>query len=386
MSGDSAANVHTEPAKRALVVCYTAVARDARVSKQIRWLEGAGYQVDVLSRGPEHPDATGRRFLIGYPGLVRRLLTYLLPSYPARFRLLVEKYLPLDVLDGAPYDLVVVNDHQLLPWIVEVAPDLTDGPVVLDLHELYWDRGTSVPYKVAIAPYEKWLMKFVPSSVFTRRLTVAEGIADIYRSRCGIPRPTVIRNVAAYQDLEPSPVDPEHIVLVHHGYAAVQRGIDVILDAALELEDRFTLVLMVLGDDRAIAPLRRHPAVAAGRVVFRKAVPVAEVSRALNEYDLEVAFFPPRYPNNVHALPNKFFEAVQGRLGIVTGESPEIVPFVRRYGFGLVVEGWSASELAAAINRLTPEDIRQMKRAASDAAAELSTRGEGPRLLEAIGA
>ena len=39
-------------------------------------------------------------------------------------------------------------------WIVEEAPGLTDGAVVLDLHELYGDRGTSLPNKLVIAPYE----------------------------------------------------------------------------------------------------------------------------------------------------------------------------------------------------------------------------------------
>lgn len=367
-------------------MCYSPVGSDARVSNQIRWLRSVGYRVDILSRGPDHPDANGRRLRIGYPRFLSRVLIHLLLPPSARFRRLVEKYLPVSELSGQKYDLVLVNDLHLLPWVVKAVPALTNGPVILDLHEVYSGNGTGLPYRLLIARYDDWLLTFITSPVFTKHLTVAEGIADLYRDRYGVPRPGVIRNVAPYQELEPSRVDPERILLVHHGYAAVERGIDLMLDAALLLEPRFVLVLMVLGDDRTLAPMRAHPAVAAGRVEFREPVAVTEVSRTLNDCDLEVIFFPPRFANNTYALPNKFFEAVQGRLGIVIGESPEIVGFVRDRGLGIVVSGWSAKDLAAAINRLSATEITEMKQASDRAASDLSTRGEGPRFLAEIGA
>jgi len=375
----------TAPSKRALVMCYSAVGSDARVTKQIRWLEADGYRVDILSRGPEHPDATGRRLRIGEPAhrLQRIAHAFLPPAW--RFRASVERYLPVDELTGVQYDLVIVNDHHLLPWVVKAAPAFAAGPIVLDLHELYANNGTDFVYRVLLARYDAWLLTFIASPVFTRHLTVAEGIADIYRDEYGLERPGVIRNVAFYEDLEPSPVDPDEIVLVHHGYAAVERGIDIMLDAMLLADPRFRLELMVLGDERSLAPMRDHPAMKAGRARFREPVGVTEVARALNAYDLELIFFPPRFPNNTYALPNKFFEAIQGRIGVVIGRSPEIVPFVEEHGFGIVIDGWTGEDLAAALNALTVEDITAMKRAAADAAAELSDLGEGARFREAIG-
>lgn len=372
--------------KRALVVSYSPVARDARVTKQIGWLESAGYRVDILSRAPETPIATGRHLRIGYPNLLVRLAIYALLPPRARFSRLMGRQLPIPELSGHKYDLMVVNDLHLLPWVVQVASDLSKGPVTLDLHEVYSGTVSGPLFRFLHARYNNWLLTFVSSPVFTKRLTVAEGIADLYRDRHCVPRPDVIKNVAPYQELEPSPVDPERIVLVHHGYAATARGIDVMLDAVLELEPRFVFVLMVLGDRRSLAHLRRHPAVVAGRVEFRAPVPVTEVASALNDCDLGVMFLPPRFLNNVYALPNKFFEAVQARLGIVIGESQEMVGFVRDNGLGIVVEGWEASDLAAAINALSTEDIVAMKKAASLAASDLSTRREGPQFLSHVGA
>lgn len=372
--------------KSALVICYSGVGSDARVSNQIRWLEGSGYRVDVLSQGPDHPDATGERFRIGAPsGRVQLIINALLPPR-ARFRRGVGQFMPDAELAGRRYDLIIVNDHHLLPWAVEHLPALAAGPVVLDLHEVYSGNGTTLLYKALIARYDDWLLTFITDPVFTQHLTVAEGIADLYRDQYGIARPGVIRNIAPYQDLEPSPVDPDNIVLVHHGYAAVERGIDIMLDAAMLLEPRYSLVLMVLGDDRSLAPLRAHPAIAAGRARFREPVGVTEVASALNGYDLELIFFPPRFANNIYALPNKFFEALQGRLGVVIGQSPEIVGFVREHGFGLIVDGWTGADLAAALNALSADEITAMKAAAHRAARDFSTLGEGPRFLREVGA
>lgn len=372
--------------KSALVICYSGVGSDARVTKQIRWLEAAGYRVDILSRGPEHPDATGTFFTIGEVQARLARITYAFLPSRWRFERTVGRFIPQDELTGRSYDLIVVNDHHLLPWAVNFLPSVANGPVVLDLHELYENNGTGLVYRLLVAHYDKWLLSFIGNSVFTSHLTVAEGIADIYRDHYGLERPGVIRNVAFYEDLEPSEVDPNNITLVHHGYAAVERGIDIMLDAMLEADNRFHLVLMVLGDDRSMAPLRGHPAVAAGRATFREPVGVTEVARALNAYDLELIFFPPRFPNNKYALPNKFFEAVQGRLGVVIGDSPEIAPFVNEHGLGLTVDGWTGSDLAAALNKLSAEDIMKLKRASDAAAKELSTVGEGPRFLQYVGA
>lgn len=376
----------TERSKSALIVCYSPVGNDGRVSNQIRWLEAAGYRVDVLSKGPEHPDASGARFRIGQPSLAVRVAIHALLPARARFRRLVAPYMPTAELAGHTYDVIIVNDHHLLPWAVEAVPAMATGPVVLDLHEVYSGNGTGAVYNALIAPYDDWLLTFITSPVFTKHLTVAEGIADLYRDQYGIARPGVIRNIAPYQELTPSPVDPEHIMLVHHGYAAVERGIDIMLDASMLLDERFHLVLMVLGDERSLAPLRAHPAIAAGRATFREPVGVTEVASALNGYDLELIFFPPRFANNIYALPNKFFEAIQGRLGVVIGESPEIVGFVREHGFGIVVDGWTGDDLAAALNALSAEQITAMKQAADRAALDFSTRGEGPRFLAEVGA
>ena len=56
---------------------------------------------------------------------------------------------------------------------------------------------------------------------------------------------------------------------------------------------------------------------------------MSELTRAINGYDFEFLFLRPDWANLEFALPNKFFEAVQGRLGIILGHSPMMEEIVR---------------------------------------------------------
>lgn len=360
---------------------------DSRPSKQIRWLESAGYQVDVLSRGDAHPAATGRHVAIGFPPLVARMAAYALLPDRARFRFMIDSQIPADLVPqaDAKYDVVVVHDLELLPWFVEHAAELTDGPIVLDLHEFFGSQGIGFTYRVLFARYHRWLLGFVADPVFTVRTTVADGIADLYVSTLGIPRPTVIRNTPPFADLQPSDRHDNRILLVHHGRADLGRGLELMLDAVLQLDPRFVLVLMLVGDDRELAYFRRHSAVAAGRVEFRDPVAVDDVPAALNDCDLEIIFFPPKTENLRFVLPNKLFEAIQGRLGLVIGESVEMVKVVEGAGNGIVVSGWTADALALSIASLDLHAVQTFKAGSHAVAHQYSAEHERSTFLALIG-
>lgn len=372
---------------RALVASHVPVT-DSRPSKQIRWLEAAGYRVDVLSRGEQHPEATGRFFRIGFPPFLLRLTAYALLPHRARFRFMIDSRIPSGVIPApdAKYDVVVVHDLELLPWFTAHAAELTDGPVMLDLHEYFGSQGVGFVYRALFERYHRWLLGSVADPAFTVRTTVADGIADLYVEHVGIPRPAVIKNAPPFADLAPSPVDPDRIRLVHHGRADLGRGLELMLDAVLMLDARFSLVLMLVGEEYELALLRRHPAVAAGRVEFRAPVAVDDVPAGINEFDLEIIFFPPKTENLRYVLPNKLFEAIQGRLGLVIGESVEMVRVVEGAGNGVVVPKWTAESLAATIEPLDAVAISAFKAASQAVAREYSAEHESAEFLRLVGA
>jgi len=371
--------------KRALVATYVPVTY-SRPSRQVRWLEAAGYQVDVLSREPDHPDATGTAFRIGAPALPLRLAAYAMLPSRLRHRYLLESRIPDGVVPPleAKYDVVVLHDLDFLPWVSKRRGELTDGPVLVDLHEYFASQGIGFVYRLLFARYGRWLLGFIKDPAITIRTTVADGIADLYADRLGVPRPVVIRSAARYADLEPSPVDDARIMLLHHGKADLGRGQKLLLDAFHRLDDRFRLVLMLVGSDREISILRGHPAVASGRVEFRPPVTMVDVPGAINDCDVEIIFFPPKTENLLHALPNKFFEALQGRLGLVIGRSPEMLRIVDEIGNGVVVPDWTEDSLAATLNGLGGDQVRELKAASHRAAGRYSDEREGAAFLALI--
>ncbi|MCX7521049.1 hypothetical protein OSC27_02020 [Microbacterium sp. STN6] len=349
--------------------------------------------MDSIGHGPRPPRSNGRHFTLGRRPLPVRLLSYLLLPSRWRFELLVGSLIPsVPALDGSepPYDLLLANDMELLPWATSVAPRLVKpaphGRFHLDLHEFAPSQATGWLWKLLFRRYQRWSIPFIGSAAISSRSTVAPGIGRLYEDYFGIPPLSIVRSSPAYVDLEPSPADPEHIRLLHHGKADLDRNPQLLFDTMKLLDDRFTLTMMLIGSPRVIAKLRKLAEPLGSRVSFVPPVAVTEVAVAVNPYDLELIFFPPTTLNLKHALPNKFFESVQGRLGIVVGDSPEMVDLINEYHLGIVVPAWTAEALAGALRRLTAERVAGYKAAADRAAQPLSAEAEARRFLEAISA
>ena len=89
-----------------------------------------------------------------------------------------------------------------------------------------------------------------------------------------------------------------------------------------------------------------------------------------------MCFLPNSTFNLQNALPNKFFEAVQARIGVITGPSPAMVTLVKEYGLGAVTEDFSVEALRATLEGLTAAEVADWKIAANAAAGPLSAESQ----------
>ncbi|MGW9629800.1 glycosyltransferase [Agromyces sp. NPDC055520] len=360
--------------------------------RQISWLIDGGWTVDAIGLGPSPHPSVRRMFEMppAAPGAAFTTALGLLRTPADRFSAFAQKTVPADLLDvGAPYDLVVVNEIDLLPWFVGHRDRLVtpSGRLHLDLHEFHeWQPRGRVEQLAAprLRRYHSWLLDAIAAPAIDSRSTVAPGIARLYSERNGVPAPVVIRNSPRFVAQEPSPVDASSIELIHHGFADPRRGLELMIDAMREIDSRFRLTLMLTGSPEYRERLANHAVPLGERVRFIDPVPIDQVTSALNPFDLEIILFPPTSKNLRFTLPNKLFEAVQGRLGLVIGPSVDMAPVLEEFGNGVVADGWTASDLAAAVNRLTPEAITALKRGSDVAARELSADHEGARFLALI--
>jgi len=367
------------------------------VRRQIDWLADAGWEIDTLGLGP-HPDPR-----VGDHHVVRnlprwsssrlaQLALYLLVPARARFRVLATDRFPEAVsarLRDRAYGAVVFNEIEFIPWVIDRKLfDPATTHIHLDLHEFHEPTLTArTRWARLTARHYRWIRSHIGRPEFASRSTVASGIARLYEEEFGVETLFLVRNAPPYVDLQPSPVDPDAIRLLFHGMASWARGLTQIVEAFEGLDPRFSMTFMLTPPQRNIDRLQAliDEKGLGDRMRIVPPSPMREIARNINEHDLEIVFYPSTTTNVRLALPNKIFEAVQGRLGLVIGHSPMLEEVVTRYGNGVVVDGWQPADLRAALESLDAAAIVGMKQASAAAARELNAENEGRVFLSALG-
>lgn len=354
--------------KKLLILSYTDACHDPRVWRQIQFFSKY-YSVTV--GGLADPQVDGVAFLpiIRQPkkslGEVWRALGMLVgidALAQQRFRLLH----PESIRDNF-FDLVLCNDAEPLPLAFAMGKGM---PVIFDAHEYYpLEFEYSLKWCLFFKRYLTRLCReYIPQCA--AMTTVCEGIAQEYYHMFGV-LPTVVHSGPEYHALDVQPADPEHISLVHHGRANPDRGIEQMLETVRLLDSRFSLDFYLVGDEKYLQTLRTLandiPA-----IYWRTPLPMHELTRALNSYDMGLYILEARGFNNTHALPNKFFEFIQARLALAVGPSPEMANIIREHGLGVVASDFSPQAMASVLNALSTEDIVRYKKNA-DRAAQIYT-------------
>ena len=284
-------------------------------------------------------------------------------------------------LGGKQFDLIIANDVETLPLALRIA---AGSKVMLDAHEY--------------SPQEfndKWIWSFFSKEYTTSFLcqehipkvdsmmTVCEGIADEYSRQFNIPKPFVIVSSPYFQALEPQ-LCKDTIRLIHHGAAIPSRKLELMIDMMNYLDDRFLLDIMLIEKNPDYLNYLKKKAMPYQRIRFIPSVPMQDITRFINIYDIGLFLLPPTNINYSYALPNKFFEFIQGRLAIAIGPSPEMARYVRKYNLGVVSQDFSPKRLAYELNLLSIEQINQFKKNSHMAAQELCFEKSEQVLLEHI--
>ncbi len=364
------------PAARVLVLSFSDLASDPRVNRQLRFLAP---HHQVTAAGWADPRIPGVRFVPLAPRrkpLPRRLV--------AAARLLAGRFDSYywnrsEVVDcrerlagpAADADVVVANDIDALPVALALAPR---ARVLFDAHEYapleFEDR---LFFRVFQQRLRAWQCRtFIPRAA--AMTTVCQSIAEAYERDTGV-RAEIVLNAPDFEPLAPSDTAARGgaIRLVHHGAAIRSRRIEAMIRTLRLLDARFTLDLYLTGADRAYFEELRREAGGDARVRFNDPVPMRELPRVLNDYDVGLFLLEPTNFNYRFALPNKLFEFVQARLAVAIGPSPEMARVVREHGLGIVTGDFRPETMAQALGALDAAAVMRFKAAADAAARALSS-------------
>jgi hypothetical protein len=170
--------------------------------------------------------------------------------------------------------------------------------------------------------------------------------------------------------------------MVHHGVALPDRGIEEMIKLIDQLDSRFQLYLMLVPMDAKYFSKLKTTISGNNRIHMMPTVPTNKISIALNTYDLGI-FVPPNVSlNHEFMLPNKFFEFIQARLGLVVTDLPEMSDLVNRNNLGLILDIQKLQNAAEILNALTHQEIMAFKENANKVAKQLSWESESEKFLE----
>lgn len=368
------------------IIVFSYARSDPRVRRQIDALRHDGHRITVFAFGAPVPgcDWVALPDRRRHPAIKALHVLAMLLRWP-RLAYLSAPHVAMvtRALASRRLDLIIANDFLTLPLAHWRRPRL---PVIYDAHEYApleaaerrWWRLLDAPMRRALCA------RYLPRCA--RVTTVGWSLAARF-ARYYAVRPRVITNAIPHQELRPAPLPPadEPLRAVHVGAALPGRGIETLIDAIARLAPRYSLDLYLVGPEERIARLRARAAGCAA-IRFHAPVPMPAVARQINGCDLGLFVLPPISFNKKHALPNKLFEFIQARLGVVVGPSPEMARLVRAHGVGAVSNDFTADALVAVLAGLERERERVVgfKQASDRLAATLHAEAQARRLRAVV--
>jgi hypothetical protein len=368
-----------------LIISFSPLDRDPRVQRQIRFLQNdykisaAGFS-DPAIEGikyiplPFHVSNTWRKTLQAI-----RLKTRCFDAYYWNVVCLREAY---NILSGKNWNLILANDLFSLPLALKLAGS-NGAKVLVDAHEyepLHFDDNWYFNF------FYKAFWDYIAKEYLPRAdalITVCEGIATAYTQNYGVSC-GVITNACHYHQLGPTETAHDSIRMIHHGICNPSRRLENMIGLMAHLDKRFTLDMMLVPDNqryyRKLVGLAEHRP----NIRMRDPVPLKDIVKVLNDYDLGLFLLSPKAFNYRMALPNKLFEFIQARLGVAVWPSPEMAVIVRQFKLGVVADEYSIPAAAAVLNRLSVADIQQFKQHSHEAAPILCAEQNSKQLLRIV--
>jgi glycosyltransferase involved in cell wall biosynthesis len=266
----------------------------------------------------------------------------------------------------------VANDVETLPFAFALKRVGTN--VIFDAHEYaprhFEDR---LWWRILFQPLNTFLCRtYIPQT--DAMITVSVSLANEYEKHFG-KKPVVITNAASYQSLKPVRTNPGTIKLVHQGTVGRSRRIELIIGMMQYLPEHFTLDLMLVsfaGPNTEYMNELRALAAPDKRITFKDPVPVEKVIATLQEFDIGIILAPPINFNYIYGLPNKLYDYVQARIGVLTSPTIEIARVVKQYNVGLVGDDFTSEGMARPLASLTEEDVFEFKLQSDRVAMEVS--------------
>ncbi len=342
-----------------LIISFTNASRDPRVHRQIEYLKNI-FDITVVATDPPN-----RRDIKFFPvtyvkaNSANEKSSRIIAAIQGDYRRYLKRYCieNIGALKKNYFDLVIVNDALPIPLAFDLA---NNSPIIFDAHEFY-------PRQVDNSIFWNFFFKKMFENIcsdyikkFNYITTVSHQMANAYTTEYHV-FPEIVYSAPPYEELTPTPVDPQHIRIVHHGSVSRQRKIEDMIKMMDYVDDRYTLDFMLIGKPTNYFLNLRKKAEKRNNITWAPTVEMHSLSKITNKYDIGLFIMPPTTFNLRCTIPNKFFEFIQARLAVAIGPSSGMSKIAQEYGIGIVSDDFTPKGMACKLNSLSSEDIYKLK-------------------------
>jgi len=387
-----------------VIIINSDVNTEPRVLKQIDALKVVGLKPIIVSFTKSFENAV----LINMPRLHRNQDTHL--HYPVLIRksfsvlyrikarsidffnilfYLDNKFEASRIFDSLkPYreniSIVIVHHMKNLPTASILAEKL-NARLIFNAHEFYPEQfSESVGWNNERKYLNKIGKDFLKS--IDKMFTVCPGIQERYYKDFSLHQQlqVSIKNCAKFYELPQSMVG-DKIKLIHHGIANRNRRLELMLEVAELVTFGFEFYFMLVPSpydpdyfDYLVTEIKKRK-----NCYLVEPVSTSTIVEHINQYDLGFYMYNNEDNFNMqHYLPNKFFEFIQARLGIVIGPYVEMKNLVTQYNIGVVSESNHVIDMAKLISGLSREQTSVFKKNSDKAAKELCGEKEIQKMAD----
>lgn len=285
------------------------------------------------------------------------------------------------LLQTQKLDLLIVEDITLLAFALEYKNKNPQTKVMIDLREYYpLEYENDMEWLESFGMFFEYLCSsFLP--YVDHALCVSEGIAQKYQEVYGL-HPTLFLSLPPYFSLSPS--KNSNLELIYHGLISPDRESFNLLEIGKELRKGITLNLIALSNHPSFLQDFETKAQTIPSIKLHKAQKLSDIIPFTNAFDLGLITLKPNGFNNTHALPNKFFEYIQARLGVISTPLPSIAHLIEKYGIGKVSKDFSTQSVIALLNSLSKEEVENFKSNSHKISPILSTQENQKKILNLI--
>lgn len=354
---------------------------DVRVRRSAEALRKAGCAITVVDiehdeTRPEEENLDGIHFR--HVHMPKRLEKYYQPVGFARWIAFKVTRILRGALAVVKTDADVYHAHDVIAIpSCYLAAKLRRKPLIYDAHELPLVDPHQTQHRIVWWVSTRLVRMMLPGC--TAVITVSPLLVRELQQRYGGPRATVVRNIPPYQAPVESDrlrsalgLDAESGIALYQGNFQLDRGLDVLIEAARYLAPQHRIVLMGKDLTQGYVPSLVEKAGVGNRVKLLPPVPHAQLLEWTASADLGLIVYRADFSPNVrYCLPNKIFEYLMAGVPVLASPLDAVADLLRTYDVGEVVPSIEPEQVGRTINALLDDQqTRQRMRRNALAAAQ----------------